>query len=113
MGDFNQILEVVDRRGQTVVSLGIRNFQEWLDSRALIELPLSDTEYIWSIRNSRSMIDKCFYHSKWLVRFPSLTLPSDKISISYHTPLIISIDDTPNLGPKPFRNLLEQDSFGK
>lgn len=103
--DFNQILDVTEIYGQAVKSLGMRNFREWIDNNALINLPLSHRNFTLSRGNSKSKIDRVLCHSDWLIKFPSLILSIDKKLFFDHAPLILSLEPTLNWGPKPFRRI--------
>lgn len=77
MGDYNQILEVSERRSQLVDTIGMRTFREWVNKHALVDLPLSDRHFTWSRGNSRSKIDKVLCQPEWIVKFSSILLISD------------------------------------
>lgn len=62
-GDFNEILNPEDRRGQNRVTSGMKVFQNWVSSNLLLEVKLSGRLFTWSRGNSRSKLDRFFCDS--------------------------------------------------
>ncbi|XP_015963079.1 uncharacterized protein LOC107487009 [Arachis duranensis] len=47
LGDFNEILQVEDRKGVTSLLASSKEFKEWVHDMQLIDLPLTDRKYTW------------------------------------------------------------------
>lgn len=41
MGDFNEILEINERKGQSNVTRGMRDLQTWIEHLILVDVPLN------------------------------------------------------------------------
>lgn len=109
MGDFNQILQISERREMVHETQGMRAFKNWLDSLGVLELPLTGRElpltgrkYTWRRGNSRSKIDRCFIEASWQQQFLTMAMKCLEVSFSDHVALSVSLIDRTNWGPKPF-----------
>lgn len=99
--DFNQVLQVSERRGMAYENQGMRAFREWLDSLGVVEIALTGRKYTWRRGNSCSRIDRCFVETSWLQQFPTMAMKSVEMIFSDH--VAVDLIDRRNWGPKPFR----------
>ena len=103
LGDFNVILHLWERQGSFRCIRSTSEFSNWIRDIRLIDIPLHGLKFTWRRNNSRSKLDRGFCCNDWLIKFPKLKLMGLKRSCSDHNPLLLTLDDTHNWGPKPFR----------
>ncbi|XP_015937403.1 uncharacterized protein LOC107463174 [Arachis duranensis] len=104
LGDFNEILQVADRKGGMSLSVSAEEFKSWVQDMQLVDLPLTDRKYTWFRGQSCSRIDRVLVNIEWVEEFPDIRLKGGPRGLSDHCPLIV--DDTlVRGGPRPFRSL--------
>lgn len=107
-GDFNAIRRISERagRGITYNRRDIRNFDLFIRSSGMIDLPLHGRSYTWYRPNGscKSRIDRILVNNEWLLRWPNSQQIGLRRSISDHCPLKLEIK-VKDWGPKPFRSL--------
>ena len=103
MGDFNTVLHPTERSGTFRCDRSIREFSEWITDLNLIDIPLHGVKFTWRRNESKSKLDRALCCQTLLTKFPNLNLIGLKRSISDHNPLLLSLEDGINWGPKPFR----------
>lgn len=74
LGDFNEILKPEERKGNTLLSASIRDFQRWQADMNMVELPLMSRKYTWYLNNSASRIDRVFVDTEWLELYRDMKL---------------------------------------
>lgn len=89
--DFNEVLKPEERKGNTVLSASIREFQEWQSNMDLCELSLLGIKFTWYRNNSASRIDRAFVDSEWFGIFKELKLWGLNRLVSYHSPLLVNL----------------------
>lgn len=47
MGDFNEVLHISERKGQSREKRSMRKFKAWGNSLSLIDIPLGGRRYTW------------------------------------------------------------------
>ncbi|XP_028123615.1 uncharacterized protein LOC114320750 [Camellia sinensis] len=103
-GDFNEIRNICERKGCSRRDKGMREFNEFIESCEVSDMPLSGKKFTWC--NSRegekwSRIDRVLVDPKWLEVF-NLKLWGLPRLLSDHSPLLVK-EDGRDWGPKPFR----------
>ncbi|KAL4357418.1 hypothetical protein AHAS_Ahas09G0184700 [Arachis hypogaea] len=104
MGDFNEILRLEERKGDTSLPASAENFKEWVQDLQLVDLPLSDRKFTWFGGRSYSHIDRILVSLEWLKEFPDTRMKGGPRGLSDHCPLILE-DTRVSMGPRPFRSL--------
>lgn len=59
MGDFNEILTIEDRRGQSRYSESMKLFKDFVEDNGLMDVKLKNLRYTWARGNSRTKLDRC------------------------------------------------------
>ena len=103
IGDFNVTLHAGERSGPFRCNQSMHEFSEWVTELSLLDLPLHGLKYTWSRNESKSRIDRALCCHAWLRSFPHMRLQGLKRSFSDHNTLLISMEESSNWGPKPFR----------
>nr|XP_025680342.1 uncharacterized protein LOC112781778 [Arachis hypogaea] len=104
MGDFNEILQVGERKGVTSLPASSEEFKGWVHDMQLIDLPLTDRKFTWFRGRSCSRIDRVMVTIEWTEQFPDIRIKGGPRGLSDHCPLIL--DGTRFGGaPRPFRSL--------
>ncbi|XP_057528953.1 uncharacterized protein LOC130807666 [Amaranthus tricolor] len=103
MGDFNVILHPYERTRTFRCDRSMREFSEWIVDLGLIDIPLHGVKFTWRRNASKSRIDRGMCCNTWLTQFPNLILFGLSRSSSDHNPLLLTLEDKNNWGPKPFR----------
>ena len=94
IGDFNLIGDVADKQGgSSNTSSRIEEFQSFLSTSELFELPFKGLSYTWDNNradnaNIRERIDRALANEMFLVTFPFQTLTHQPIIGSDHAPLL-------------------------
>ena len=104
LGDFNEILEPLDRGSQLGSQGGMQDFQNFIQSLHLMEIGASNGRFTWHSGRSKSKLDRLLVNPEWVSIIPSLSVSILKRTISDHAPLLISAKVV-DWGPKPFRFL--------
>ncbi|XP_057746860.1 uncharacterized protein LOC130966112 [Arachis stenosperma] len=103
-GDFNEILQVEDRKEVNSLPATAEEFKEWVQDMQLIDLPLSDRKFTWFRGQSCSRINRVLINIKWAEKVPDIRLKGGPRGLSDHCPLIVE-DARVRGGPRPFRSL--------
>ncbi|XP_016178558.1 uncharacterized protein LOC107621018 [Arachis ipaensis] len=74
MGDFNEIIQVEERRGSTSLPRSAVEFKSWIHDMELIDLALPDRKFTWFRGQSCSRIDRVLVSLEWLEEFPETRL---------------------------------------
>lgn len=106
MGDFNEVLKPSERLGQIRYDRGMRVFGEWVQELQLVDVPLHGIRFTWVRNESQSKLDRCLCTSDWIVQFPELRLVGLQRGPSDHNPILLTLENAVNWGPKPFRLLI-------
>nr|XP_025647281.1 uncharacterized protein LOC112742257 [Arachis hypogaea] len=104
MGDFNEIVQVEERRGTDSLSLSVEDFKNWIHDMGLMDLPITDRKFTWFRGRSCSRIDKALVSLEWLEEFPETRLRDGPRGLSDHCPIMVE-DKRLRDGPRPFRIL--------
>ena len=104
MGDFNEILKVGERLGNTSVTRSMSEFAEWVHDLNLTDLPIIGRKFTWRRGKSASKLDRVFVEPVWGAKYPNMKLWGLKCSKSDHIPLLLDSVEC-DWGPKPFRSL--------
>ncbi|XP_057738137.1 uncharacterized protein LOC130955314 [Arachis stenosperma] len=102
--DFNEILQVEDRKGVTSLLASAEEFKSWVQDMQLVDLPLTDRKFTWFRGRSCSRIDRVLVTIEWVEEFPDIRLKGGPRGLSDHCPLIVE-DTRVRGGPRPFRSL--------
>ncbi|XP_057540572.1 uncharacterized protein LOC130818418 [Amaranthus tricolor] len=103
LGDLNVILLPGERIGSFRCDRSMREFSQWIRNLGLIDIPLHGIKFTWRRNESKSIIDRGLCCHEWLTKFPNLNMVGLQRSFSDHNPLLLSLEDCNNWGPKPFR----------
>nr|XP_025628421.1 uncharacterized protein LOC112721586 [Arachis hypogaea] len=104
MGDFNEILQIEDRKGLQSLPGSAEEFKSWVQDMQLVDLPLTDRKFTWFRGQSCSRIDRVLVNIEWVEEFPDIRLKGGPRGLSDHCPLIVE-DIRGRGGPRPFRSL--------
>ncbi|XP_057719720.1 uncharacterized protein LOC130934150 [Arachis stenosperma] len=104
MGDFNEIVNVEERKGTVSLPLSADDFRSWIQDMHLVDLPLTDRKFTWFHGHSCCWIDIAIVSIEWLEEFPETRLRGGPGGLSDHC-LIIVEDNRMRGGPRPFRSL--------
>lgn len=74
LGDFNEIINICDRRGQTRVVPSMRVFKEWIDYMHPLDLQLHGVMFTWRRNNLASRTDRALCEEGWIRNFPGMNL---------------------------------------
>ncbi|XP_028062045.1 uncharacterized protein LOC114265423 [Camellia sinensis] len=105
-GDFNEVRYASERAGCSHRSGGMKDFNEFIDSMEVCDLPMLGRKFTWC--NSQegakwSRLDRFFLSPDWLQKF-NLKLWGLPRRLSDHSPILL-MEDERDWGPKPFRFL--------
>ncbi|XP_057730225.1 uncharacterized protein LOC130945535 [Arachis stenosperma] len=104
LGDFNEIMQLEERKEATTLSASAEDFRAWINDMELVDLPLNDQRYTWFRGSSCSRIDRSLVTLEWLKMYPGTRLRGGPRGLSDHCPLIMEESRTFD-GPRPFRSL--------
>ena len=104
IGDFNEVLKLEERKGGVGCCRSIEEFNQWVNSLQLVDLPLGGRKYTWSRGKSMSRLDRCLVDNEWCTKFPEMKLMALNIMTSDHCPIVMETSKE-DWGPKPFRSL--------
>ncbi|KAL4369078.1 hypothetical protein GQ457_05G035620 [Hibiscus cannabinus] len=108
IGDEAQALEELEkseRLGQKNRSYGIKEFNEFIDTCNLVEVPLVGRKVTWTgagKKKKRSKIDRFLVDINWLQGKTYAVVNSLLRNISDHVSILLSTENT-NLGSRPFK----------
>ncbi|XP_016164293.1 uncharacterized protein LOC107606788 [Arachis ipaensis] len=69
MGDFNEIVQVEERRGTDTLPLSAEDFKNWRHDMGVVDLPITDCKFTWFRGRSCSRIDSVLASLEWLEKF--------------------------------------------
>ncbi|XP_016196133.1 uncharacterized protein LOC107637210 [Arachis ipaensis] len=104
MGDFNEVLQVEERKGQDRLTASAEDFKSWVQDMQLVDLPLTDRKYTWFRGRSCSRIDRVLVSVEWTEEFPEIRLKGGPRGLSDHCPIIVQ-NTRYRGGSRPFRSL--------
>ncbi|XP_057733783.1 uncharacterized protein LOC130948945 [Arachis stenosperma] len=104
LGDFNEILQIEDRKGATSLPVSAEEFKSWVQDMELVDLPLNDRKFTWFKGQSCSKIDRVLVTIEWVEEFPDIRLNGGPRGLSDHCPLIMETTRASG-GPRLFRSL--------
>lgn len=106
IGDFNSILDEVERVGSSGSSSSRdrRKFKEFVDSCNLLDVKLRGMKFTWYKSNDscKSRIDRALLNEKWVETWTGSSLRGLKRSVSDHCAILLSTTEA-SWAPKPFR----------
>ncbi|XP_016178092.1 uncharacterized protein LOC107620448 [Arachis ipaensis] len=111
LGDFNEIVQVEERRGSDSLPLSTQDFKNWINDMGLVDLPITDRKFTWFRGQSCSRIDRALVSLEWIEAFPETRLRGGPRSLSDHCPIIVEHKRLRD-GPRPFRRRWHRDNFG-
>lgn len=94
-GDFNEVRLMDERKGCTNISSGMKEFGDFYDSNALIDIPIYGAKYTWIKKgslSSRSKIDRFIVTAEWDAHFPGILVKALGRPFSDHKPIFLSCD---------------------
>ncbi|XP_072066179.1 uncharacterized protein [Arachis hypogaea] len=103
-GDFNEVIQVEERKGQDRLTGSAEEFKSWIQKMELVDLLLNDRKFTWFRGRSCSHIDRVLVSVEWMEEFPKIWLKGGPRGLSDHCPIIVE-DTTSRCGPRPFRSL--------
>ncbi|XP_016200150.1 uncharacterized protein LOC107641157 [Arachis ipaensis] len=104
MGDFNEFVQVAERRGTDRLTPSAEEFKSWVHDMGLVDLPITDRKFTWFRGRSCSRIDRALVSVEWLEEFSETRLRGVPRGLSDHCPIIVE-DKRIRDGPRPFRSL--------
>ncbi|XP_057719883.1 uncharacterized protein LOC130934317 [Arachis stenosperma] len=104
MGDFNEVINIEERKGSTSLTASAEEFKDWVQDMHLLDLPLNDRKFTWFRGQSCSRIDRVLVSLEWVEEFPEIRLRGGPRGLSDHCPMIVE-DSRFRDGPRPFRSL--------
>lgn len=105
-GDFNEIRNLGERQGSSFRDRGMADFNAFIDSLEVIDLPLLGRKFTWVNSDNVakwSRLDRFLIHSKWLSCYNWKQWGLSR-ALSDHYPVILKVDAR-DWGPRPFRFL--------
>ena len=112
MGDFNEVLNVAERRNASQTTVGMRNFGDMIQEMQLVDLDISQ-QFTWMRGKAASRLDRIMVSKEFVENFQNLKVVCKERMLSDHFPLILATSDI-KWGPSPFRTLdgwLEEPKF--
>lgn len=109
IGDFNEVLNIEDRRGQTRVTNSMRKFRDFINTHHFRHVELFVKKFTWGRGVSRSKIDCVLCHASWITNIPRLKLLGGmglQKSFSNHNPLCLQLDPCDFFRPRPFSSMI-------
>nr|XP_029151633.1 uncharacterized protein LOC112779046 [Arachis hypogaea] len=80
MGDFNEVLQLEERKGAVSLPASAEDFKEWVQDLQLVDLPLSDRKFTWFREDSRLCVGPRPFRSldSWFTHDGFLKLVKDE-----------------------------------
>ena len=109
MGDFNEVLLQVDKKGGKPFSSSSSNgFNALVSQQGLIDLGFSGNPYTWTNKclnfaNIKERLDRAFSNTEWRSTFPKASVYHFPTTTSDHNPIILNTNGLDSSTPKPFR----------
>lgn len=91
-GDFNEVLSLEDRNGESFFTGGMGFFADLVNSHGLRDVPISGAEYTWSnmqLNPSLSKLDRFLLYPEWDASFPFSKGLAQPIPMSDHIPIVL------------------------
>ncbi|GLT59702.1 hypothetical protein SLA2020_325070 [Shorea laevis] len=103
-GDFNAIRNSQERKGDTSVRRELREFNDFIETTGLVDLPMIGRKFTWYQPNGQSMsrLDRFLFSSEWMRNWTDLKQWGLMRSVSDHCPVMVK-NEACNWGPKPFK----------
>ncbi|GLT79931.1 hypothetical protein SLA2020_513970 [Shorea laevis] len=116
-GDFNCVKGGYERKGKMISHPGTDDFNQFIDTNGLVDLPLSNRKFTWykSDRSAQSRLDRFLLSENFQKAWGDCVQIAIKRSISDHCPISL-ISSNANWGPKPFKSIdswTSHHDFGK
>ena len=89
LGDFNEIRKPEGRKGCTVQSRNMVEFDECINDMELFDMLLMGRKFTWGRGKSLRRLDRVLIHPFWLKKVENLKLRSLSCSISNHIPILL------------------------
>lgn len=107
MGDFNALLDYVDRfQGRPISTYEIQDFASCLQSSDLLELRSCGHYYSWTNKSQGdNRIDRCIINSIWMSKYTRVVVDYLNPGLSYHNPLLVKCTTSKILGGEAFQVL--------
>ncbi|XP_068504049.1 uncharacterized protein [Phaseolus vulgaris] len=108
-GDFNAVRNRSERKGirdRVVQSREIEGFNNFIDSNALLDLPVVGKIFTWfkADGSAKSRLDRVLVSDEWLEVWPMSKQYVQKREVSDHCAIVVKAVDK-DWGPKPFRSI--------
>ncbi|XP_016178555.1 uncharacterized protein LOC107621009 [Arachis ipaensis] len=104
MGDFNEIVQVEERRGADTLPLTAEDFKNWVHDMGVVDLLITNRKFTWFKGRSCSRIDRVLVSLEWLENFSETRMRGGPRGLSDHCPIIVE-ERRRSDGPRPFRSL--------
>ncbi|GKV02021.1 hypothetical protein SLEP1_g14508 [Rubroshorea leprosula] len=116
-GDFNCVRGVYERKGRMISHPGTDDFNQFIDTNGLVDLPLSNRKFTWykSDGSAQSRLDRFLFSENFQEAWGDCVQIAFKRSISDHCPVSLTSSNA-NWGPRPFKsidNWTSHHDFGK
>ncbi|GKV35275.1 hypothetical protein SLEP1_g43574 [Rubroshorea leprosula] len=104
VGDFNTVKNVEEKVGSKVITIEMREFNNFIMESELIDIPLVGRKYTWYHSSGKLMsrIDRFLMSEEWLNKWGEATQWGLTRTVSDHCPILLRHQKV-NWGPKPFR----------
>uniref|UniRef100_A0A2N9IIB3 Reverse transcriptase domain-containing protein n=1 Tax=Fagus sylvatica TaxID=28930 RepID=A0A2N9IIB3_FAGSY len=108
-GDFNEVLNQVDKRGgRPLTSSSTNGFNSLINQQGLVDLGFSGNPYTWTNKrhnfaNIKERLDRAFSNTEWRTTFPRASVHHFPATSSDHNPIILNSTGFESTNPKPFR----------
>ncbi|GKV41862.1 hypothetical protein SLEP1_g49342 [Rubroshorea leprosula] len=104
VGDFNAVRGIEERAGGSGINAEMREFDNFINNAALIDLPLLGRKYTWYNSNGQYMsrIDRFLLSEDWVSRWGDVKQWGLRRSVSDHCPILLK-NEKIDWGPKPFK----------
>jgi hypothetical protein len=109
IGDFNEVLLQVDKKGgRSVTSSSSNGFNSLVSQQGLVDLGFIGNPYTWTNKrhnfaNIKERLDRAFSNTEWRTTFPKASVYHFPATTSDHNPIILNTIGTDSTLPKPFR----------
>ncbi|GKU92519.1 hypothetical protein SLEP1_g6233 [Rubroshorea leprosula] len=103
-GDFNVVRRANERAGCSMTSSEMREFDDFIHSSELIDLPLVGRKYTWYSSNGQHMsrLNRFLLSEEWMAKWSNVKQRGMKRSVSDHCPILLK-NELMDWGPKPFK----------
>ncbi|GKV26106.1 hypothetical protein SLEP1_g35459 [Rubroshorea leprosula] len=103
-GDFNAIRTAGERHGCRETTREMRDFNAFIHSAELIDLPMVGRKFTWYNSNGQQMsrLDRFLLSNEWMLNWEDVKQWGLKRTISDHCPILLKREKV-DWGPKPFK----------